>query len=152
MGNLNVSRFPGKLSQTEHEVRGLHISHSGVKSNTCWRLPWWLSSKEATCCAGDTGDAGLIPEWGRSPGGGSGNPLQYSCLENPMDRGAWRAEVHKRVAKNWTQLKRRRQWHPTPVLSPGKSMDRGGWWAVVHGVAKSQTRLSDFTFRRWRRK
>ena len=42
----------------------------------------------------DTGDAGLIPESGRSPGGGNGNPLQYSCLENPMDRGAWWATVH----------------------------------------------------------
>ena len=41
---------------------------------------------------------------------------------------------------------RRRQWHPTPVLLPGKSMDRGAWWAAVHGVAKSRTRLSDFTF------
>ena len=41
----------------------------------------------------------------RSPGGGHGNPLQYSCLENPMDRGAWRAAVH-RVAQSWTRLKR----------------------------------------------
>ena len=40
----------------------------------------------------------------------------------------------------------RRQWHPTPVLLPGKSMDGGAWWATVHGVAGSQTRLSDFTF------
>ena len=40
----------------------------------------------------------------------------------------------------------RRRWHPTPVLLPGKSMDGGAWWAAVHGVAKSQTRLSDFPF------
>ena len=40
----------------------------------------------------------------------------------------------------------RRQWHPTPVLLPGKSHDGGAWWAAVHGVAKSRTRLSDFTF------
>jgi len=45
----------------------------------------------------------LIPESGRSPGEGNGNPLQYSCLGNPMDRGAWKATVHG-VAKNWTQL------------------------------------------------
>ena len=44
--------------------------------------------------AGDTGDTGSIPGSGRSPGGGHGNPLQYSCLENPMDRGAWGATVH----------------------------------------------------------
>ena len=42
----------------------------------------------------DVGETGLIPGWGRSPGGGHGNPLQYSCLENSMDRGAWRATVH----------------------------------------------------------
>ena len=42
----------------------------------------------------DTGDMGLIPGSGRSPGGGNGNPLQYSCLENPMDRGTWQATVH----------------------------------------------------------
>ena len=40
----------------------------------------------------------------------------------------------------------RRQWHPTPVLLPGKSMDGGAWWAAVHGVAKSRTQLNDFTF------
>ena len=45
--------------------------------------------KEFACKAGDTGDTGLIPGSGRCPGGGNGNPLQYSCLENPMDRGAW---------------------------------------------------------------
>ena len=44
--------------------------------------------------AGDLREAGSIPGLGRSPGGGCGNPLQYSCLENPMDRGAWRAVVH----------------------------------------------------------
>ena len=43
---------------------------------------------------GDTRDAGLIPGSERSPGGGNGNPLQYSCLENAMDRGAWQAAVH----------------------------------------------------------
>ena len=43
---------------------------------------------------GDRGDTGLIPGSGRSPRGGYGNPLQYSCPENPMDRGAWRAPVH----------------------------------------------------------
>ena len=43
-------------------------------------------------------------------------------------------------------MTRRRQWHPTPVLLPGKSMNGGAWWAAVHRVAKTQTRLSDFTF------
>ena len=51
----------------------------------------------------NAGDMGLIPGLGRYPGGGNGNPLQYSCLENFMDRGTWRATVH-RVAKNWMLL------------------------------------------------
>ena len=56
--------------------------------NTC---VFWLSGKQSACNAGD---AGLIPGLGRSPGRGNGNPLQYSCLGNPMDRGAWWATVH----------------------------------------------------------
>ena len=52
--------------------------------------------------ASNVGDLGLIPGFGRSPGRGHGNPLQYSCLENPMDRGAWWATVHG-VAKSQTQ-------------------------------------------------
>ena len=60
-----------------------------------------LDSKESVF---KVGDLSLFPGWGRSPGGGHGNPLQYSCLENPMDRA---------------------------------------WWTMVHGVAKSQTRLRD---------
>ena len=63
---------------------------------------------EVKASARNVGDLGSIPGLGKSPGEGNGHPLQYSCLENPMDRGAW--------------------------------------WATVHGVAKSQTRLSDFTF------
>ena len=58
-------------------------------------LPQWLSGKESACSAGDTGDLGSISEFGRSSGGGHGNPLQYSHLENPMDRGGWRAAVHR---------------------------------------------------------
>ena len=53
---------------------------------------------------GDLRDVGLIPGLGRSPGEGNGNPLQYSCLENPMDRGAWQAVVH-RITESQTQLK-----------------------------------------------
>ena len=67
-------------------------------------FPCGSDSKVSAC---NEGDLGSIPGSGRSPGEGNGNPLQHSCLENPMDRGAW--------------------------------------WATVHGVAKSRTRLSDFT-------
>ena len=59
--------------------------------------------KESTCNVRDTGDRGSIPGSGRSSGAGHGNPLQYSCLENPMDRGAWWATVYG-AAKSHTQL------------------------------------------------
>ena len=58
--------------------------------------------KESTC---NVGDLGSIPGLGRFPGGRHGNPLQYSCLENLMDRGAWQATAH-RVTQSWTRLKR----------------------------------------------
>ena len=59
--------------------------------------------KAPLASAGDAGDKGLIPGLGSSPGGGNGNPLQYSCLENSTDRGAWSATVHG-VTKNRTRL------------------------------------------------
>ena len=62
-----------------------------------------LVVKNLPANAGDIRDVGPIQGSGRSPGGGNGNPLQDLCLENPMDRGAWRATVHG-VAKSWTQL------------------------------------------------
>ena len=65
----------------------------------------WLSGEESAYNAGVTGATGSIPGPGRAPGGGHGNPLQYSCLENPMDRGAWQATVHG-VTKNWIRLRR----------------------------------------------
>ena len=63
-----------------------------------------LIVKNPSASAGDKRDSGLIPGSGRSPGGGNGYPLQYSCLENPMDREAWQATVH-RVSNDQTQLK-----------------------------------------------
>ena len=70
-------------------------------------ISWFPGSLDGKASVYNAGDPGSIPGLGRSPGEGNGNPLQYSCLENPMDRGAW--------------------------------------WATVHGVAKSRTRLSDFS-------
>ena len=58
-------------------------------------FPGGSGGKESATNAGDEIDAGLIPELGRSPGEDNSNPLWYSCLENPMDRGAWRAIVHR---------------------------------------------------------
>ena len=68
-------------------------------------FPGGAGGKEPTYqCRLDVTDVGSIPGWGRAPGEGNGYPLQYSCLENPMDRGGWQATVH-RVAQSWTQLK-----------------------------------------------
>ena len=66
-------------------------------------FPGGLVGKEPACNAGDAGDMGSIPGSGRSPGGGHSNPLQYSCLENPMDRGAWWAIAHN--SQSQTRLK-----------------------------------------------
>ena len=63
-----------------------------------------LAVKTLPANAGDIRDGGSIPGSGRSPGEGTGNPLQYSCLENPMDRGAWWAAVHG-VVESQTRLK-----------------------------------------------
>ena len=74
-----------------------------------WILNHWTSQevlvvKNPPANAGDIRDVGSVPELGRSPGEGHSNQIQYSCLENPMDRGAWQATVLG-VAKGWTQLK-----------------------------------------------
>ena len=61
-------------------------------------LPWWWSGKESVCNTGDIRDAGVIPGSEKFPGEWNGNPLQYSSLGNPMDRGAWQATVYE-IAK-----------------------------------------------------
>ena len=92
----------GGEAQREVQEEGdmcIHIADSGFPSGA--------TAKESTYNAEDVRDLGSIPGLGRSPGGGDGNPFQYSCLENPMDRGAWWATAH-RVAKSRTQLKQQR--------------------------------------------
>ena len=98
----------------------------------------------------NAGDARLIPGLGRSPGGGNGNPLQYSCLKNPMDRGACWAAVHG-VTKSRTRLGDftftftfmhwRRKWQPLQCSCLENPRNGGAWWAAVYGVTQSQTRL-----------
>ena len=105
---------------SKEQVKGIPAELSGIPFLALWwflpkvaclgililktRLPQWLSSKEAACNARAARDMGSIPGWGRPPGGGHGTPLQYSCLENTMDRRAWQTTVH-RVSKSQTQLK-----------------------------------------------
>ena len=80
------------------------------------------------------GDVGLIPGSGRSPGGGSGNPLQYSCLGNPMDRGGWWTTVHG-VAKSQTRLKRLSSSSSSPTLCD--PMDSSPSASSVHGISQA---------------
>ena len=80
------------------DIYGCIYIHIYTGEAHIYGLPWCPSSKESACRAGD---AGLTPESGRCPRGRRGNLLQCSCLENPMDRGAWWSAVH-RVAKSRT--------------------------------------------------
>ena len=83
------------------------VAKSQTRLSNWTELNWTggLVGKESACNSGDAGDAGSIPGSGRSPGGRHSNPLQYSCVENPMDRGARRATVH-RITQSRTWLKR----------------------------------------------
>ena len=82
--------------------------------------------KESTCNAADPGS---IPGWGRSPGEGNSNPLQYSFLENPMDRGAWWATVH-RVTKSQTRLSAHIPHADEDVGRPALSCMGSVWWEL----------------------
>ena len=81
----------------QDQTLSAHIDQDG--------LLWLLNGKESTCNAGALGDVDSIPGSGRSPGGGKGNSLQYCCLGNPIDRGAWWATVHGVIQPEyWSQL------------------------------------------------
>ena len=79
--------------------------------------------KNLPASVGDVRDMGSISGSGRYPGRGHDSPLQYSCLENPMDRGVWQATVH-RVAKSWTQLKQLTTDAHTPCTQKSNLLQR----------------------------
>ena len=85
----NLLRFWVTVQSLAQEFRVLPPCGNSLKLCFYRGLPQWLGNKESSCRARDAGDMGSTPGSGRSPRGGNGNPLQYSCLENPMDRGAW---------------------------------------------------------------
>ena len=101
-----------------HHLGIIHGSHTHiwyrifpfVFSNYRWGLPWRLNSKESTCQGRRSKRHRFDPWIWKTPGGGHGNSIQYSCLENPMDRGSWRATV-KRITKSWIWL----QWLSTYI-------------------------------------
>ena len=104
----------GYLTYSDNFVMDLNIKSLYCTLETCstslimlytWASQVALVLKNPTANAGNIRDVGLVQGSGRSPEGGHGKPLQYSRLENPMDRGAWWAVVH-RVTKSWTRLKR----------------------------------------------
>ena len=133
-------------TDTEQVISGVSVMQEKFRSfwETAIYNVWYprrFSGNESAC---NVVDLGLIPGSGRSPGEGNGKPLQYSCLGNPMDRGAWRG-YHPwgcKVGHDLTtehdpcicllmssaQIHRRRQWQPTPVLLPGKFH---GWRSLV---------------------
>ena len=90
----------GSIHKEDKTILGLYLYSIASK----WALPGALAVKNPSANAGDIRVTGSIPRPGRSPGGGQGNPLQYSCLENPMDREAWWVMVD-RVAKSQIQMK-----------------------------------------------
>ena len=123
--------WPGPFCTITHPhctqpLRGKNQFYRGADSD----------SKESACSAGDPGS---IPGWGRSPGEENGNPLQYSCLENPMDRGAWWATVSG-VSKSQTRLRlMNRPSDPQHCLSkitqmtspePGCCLIQPLWWPI----------------------
>ena len=98
---------------------------------TCWKKMkeeyyFYTDSKESVC---NVGDLGSVPGSGRSPGEGNGNPLQYSCLENPMDRGAWWATVHG-VTKSWSGLS---EWHSLFHLRLWDTSEKEGLSSLLTG-------------------
>ena len=94
---LSNKPFSSSLDKKGDLIGGAHFAGGEVLSQ-------WLSGKESACNAGAAGDAGSIPGLGRSSGVGHGNPLQYSFLENPMDRGARRATVHRVAELDLTEM------------------------------------------------
>ena len=119
------------------------------------RLPWWLSSKESIC------NASSVPGLGRPPGGGHGSPLQCSCLEDPMDRGAWWATVPSDTESDAVQRLRThipfKEWHcnwdrndnPLQYSCLENPMDRRIQRAKIHRITKSMTRLKRLAYCSW---
>ena len=108
------------------------------------RWPWqWVKNPPSN--AGDMTDAGPIPDSGRSPGWGHGNPLQNSCLENLMGRGAWWATVHW-VEKSWTPLKQLRMHARTEDQLNNRHCRQGKWKLEICHTKKNQTRNANLKY------
>ena len=168
---MNLAEFSSELMKAKCKklsVRSQHLWEPLIQMIYTHTPNWRVSQlalvvKNPPANVVDIRDAGSIPGSGRSPGGGHGTPLQYSCLENPMGKGAWQGTVHG--------ITKRRAWLKQPGgkesacnagdlgLIPGSGrspaegssnslqysclenpMDRGAWWTTVHGVTKELDR------------
>ena len=92
---------PPKILTMVTDYRNRHVLWIGVFSDRASQVV--LVVKNSPANAGDVRDVGSIPGWGRYPRGGHGNPLQYSCLENPLNRGAWQATIHRFAESDMTE-------------------------------------------------
>ena len=110
-----------------------------------------ITLKESACQCRGCKDVGLIPGSGRSPGEGNGNPLQNSCLGNPVDKGVWQVIVHG-VTKELDTTERLPFHFSLSCIGEGNGnplqcsclenpRDWGAWWAAIYRVAQSRTRL-----------
>ena len=102
MGRIEISKKIGDSKGTFHAKMGTIKDRNGKDLTEAEEIKrWQVVGKNLPANAGDVRDAGSIPGSGRSPGGRYSNPLQYACLENPMDRGVWQATFHG-ITKRWT--------------------------------------------------
>ena len=133
-GALGMARIGASITTWALELSLTLVSASIWESASVslgFQTWMWLPGNESACQAGDTGDVGSIPGSGRYPGEGNGCQLQYSCLGNPMDRGAWRAAVHG-VIKSQTQLS---NTSVSPNLSP-QCRNQDPWLTLDTHISK----------------
>ena len=143
-GRPGVLRFMG-TQRVRHDW-ATELNWTELNWMNCYGLPSGSVVKNPPANAGDTG---LIPGLGRSPGGGNGNPLQYSCLENTMDRGAWQAIVLV-VAKSqtWVSDWTHTQWtvlKATVMEPPSKLRTRILWTWKILCLVKCQTEKNKYS-------
>ena len=140
-GNGGIAVVPSTipLDTIEKDLVRQHLLSSQVKIGPTDHARW-ISGKESACDAGDTGDPGSIPGWGRSPGGGSDYLLQYPSLENPRDRGAWQAAAHgvgrKQLEMTW-QRNSSKKAEGRCVLVELPEGGTGIWGGVIPPVSAS---------------
>ena len=127
-----VNKVDSKWTTSEE---GQSKLHGLLPSVVLWLrgFPDGSYDKESACNAKVIGDSGLIPGWGRVPGGGNGNPLQYYCLENSMDRGTYRVTVHG-VAQSWTWLKQLSTALMNPYVQNLSSLSQQWRWTQAQDL------------------